>query len=258
MEKEEAYEDFMQRIRHYETVYKTITFSDDKNLSFIKIVNAGKQFYINKIDGYIQSRVVYFLTNIHIRKRSIYLALHGECNITTNRQSSDYHLSSKGIEFAERLGEHFKKLDIDNIKIWTSTLNPTVETAKYMNIGGWEMWKALDGIKYGELHGMSSDKIYQKYSNQTTPDGSPSSFLWSYPSGESYKDLVNRLEPIIMELERQSNVLLICHKTVMRCLLSYFLEKSSNELPFETVYTNTLIEIIPIAYGCRLEKIHFN
>lgn len=42
---------------------------------------------------------------------------------------------------------------------------------------------------------------------------------------QSYEDLVHRLEPVIMELERQENVLVICHQAVMRCLLAYFLNK---------------------------------
>lgn len=42
---------------------------------------------------------------------------------------------------------------------------------------------------------------------------------------QSYEDLVHRLEPVIMELERQENVLVICHQAVMRCLLAYFLDK---------------------------------
>lgn len=32
-----------------------------------------------------------------------------------------------------------------------------------------------------------------------------------------------------MELERQKNVLVICHQAVMRCLLAYFLDKSAGE-----------------------------
>lgn len=49
------------------------------------------------------------------------------------------------------------------------------------------------------------------------------------PPLQSYEDLVQRLEPVIMELERQENVLVICHQAVMRCLLAYFLDKSSGE-----------------------------
>lgn len=36
---------------------------------------------------------------------------------------------------------------------------------------------------------------------------------------QSYEDLVARLEPVIMELERQQNVLVIGHQAVLRCLL---------------------------------------
>lgn len=46
---------------------------------------------------------------------------------------------------------------------------------------------------------------------------------------QSYEDLVQRLEPVIMELERQENVLVICHQAVMRCLLAYFLDKTAGE-----------------------------
>lgn len=33
-----------------------------------------------------------------------------------------------------------------------------------------------------------------------------------------------------MELERQGNVLVICHQAVMRCLLAYFLDKSAGSV----------------------------
>lgn len=44
---------------------------------------------------------------------------------------------------------------------------------------------------------------------------------------QSYQDLVARLEPVIMELERQENVLVICSQAVARCLMAYFMEKDS-------------------------------
>ena len=46
-------------------------------------------------------------------------------------------------------------------------------------------------------------------------------YHYRYPSGESYEDLVARLEPVIMELERQSNVLVVSHQAVLRCILAY-------------------------------------
>lgn len=60
---------------------------------------------------------------------------------------------------------------------------------------------------------------------------------------QSYEDLVHRLEPVIMELERQENVLVICHQAIMRCLLAYFLDKSAGETrpPTEANVANTPI-----------------
>jgi len=39
-----------------------------------------------------------------------------------------------------------------------------------------------------------------------------------------------RIEPVIMELERQEDVLVVCHQAVARCLLAYFLDISQGTL----------------------------
>ena len=52
-----------------------------------------------------------------------------------------------------------------------------------------------------------------------------SSYLHHHFAVQSYEDLVARLEPVIMELERQENVLVVAHQAVLRCLLAYFLDK---------------------------------
>ena len=38
-----------------------------------------------------------------------------------------------------------------------------------------------------------------------------------------------RLESVIMELERQENVLVVGHQAVLRCVLAYFLDKPGGE-----------------------------
>lgn len=40
-------------------------------------------------------------------------------------------------------------------------------------------------------------------------------FLTHTEGGESYRDVVVRLEPVIMELERQENILIIGHQVKM-------------------------------------------
>lgn len=70
---EAAAQDFRNRIRNYEKVYETID-EDEKDLTYVKMIDVGKQVIINQIKDYLQSRVVYYLMNLHIRPRSIWLS----------------------------------------------------------------------------------------------------------------------------------------------------------------------------------------
>lgn len=73
---------------------------------------------------------------------------------------------------------------------------------------------------------MTYEEIQEKYPDDFTARDC-NKFAYRYPRGESYEDLVARLEPVIMELERQENVLVVSHQAVLRCLLAYFLDKSA-------------------------------
>lgn len=67
--------DFRNRIRNYEKVYKSLNEDgDEDDLTFLKIMNVGKQVIINRIRDYLQSRIVYYLMNLHIRPRSVWLS----------------------------------------------------------------------------------------------------------------------------------------------------------------------------------------
>jgi 6-phosphofructo-2-kinase / fructose-2,6-biphosphatase 2 len=70
---ESAATDFIKRIRNYEKVYETID-KDESHLTYLKIMDVGKQVIINRIQDYLQSRVVYYLMNLHIKPRSIWLS----------------------------------------------------------------------------------------------------------------------------------------------------------------------------------------
>lgn len=62
----------------------------------------GQKIVVNNIQGYLQSRVVFFLMNIHNRQRTIYLARAGEALIE-HLYKADADLSSLGWEYADEL-----------------------------------------------------------------------------------------------------------------------------------------------------------
>lgn len=67
-----------------------------------------------------------------------------------------------------------------------------------------------------------------------------------YPQGESYVDVIERLEAVIFELERAKGpVLVIGHQAVLRCLYGYFLDTPLDEIPFLDIPLHTVIKLIP-------------
>ena len=73
-----------------------------------------------------------------------------------------------------------------------------------------------DGLTYAEIktqfpevaEGRSNDKL-----------------RYRYPQGESYEDVIRRVEPIILALEhRSSPVLVVAHQAILRVIYGYFMD----------------------------------
>ncbi|KAK7102211.1 hypothetical protein V1264_020465 [Littorina saxatilis] len=251
-DKNEAVKDFLQRIEHYRHTYETMDDATERDLSYIQIFNQGERFIVNKLAGHLQSRVVYYLMNIHVLPRTIYLTRHGESAMNLlGKIGGDSDLSERGWAYAEALGRFVEEENIPQLKVWTSELKRTIQTSRYVNAPK-EHWKALNEIDAGVCEGMTYEEIQQKYPEEFALRDQDK-FHYRYPSGESYQDLVARLEPVILELERQENVMVICHQAVCRCLLAYFQDKSAEDLPYLKVPLHTVVKLTPVAYGCRVE-----
>ncbi|TRY98614.1 hypothetical protein DNTS_005288 [Danionella cerebrum] len=250
-----------------------------RELSFIQVINVGQRFLVNRVQDYIQSKIVYYLMNIHVQKHSIYLCRHGESEHNVQGCiGGDSELSARGKEFSRALRVFLEKQKIPDLKVWTSQLRRSIQTAEELCVP-YEQWKILNEIDAGICEEMTYEKIEETYPNEFILRDQDK-YHYRYPGGEvsgnrnnvlrdessgvltrrsrvfcaialdvlprmmaldlrtehlalsterSYQDLVQRLEPVIMELERQGNVLVVCHQAVMRCLLAYFLDKSASE-----------------------------
>lgn len=71
----------------------------ERDLSYIKIMDVGQSYVVNRVADHIQSRIVYYLMNIHVTPRSIYLCRHGESELNLKgRIGGDPGLSPRGRE----------------------------------------------------------------------------------------------------------------------------------------------------------------
>ncbi|XP_045634433.1 6-phosphofructo-2-kinase/fructose-2,6-bisphosphatase 4 isoform X4 [Ursus americanus] len=254
---DEATEDFMRRIECYENSYESLDEDLDRDLSYIKIMDVGQSYVVNRVADHIQSRIVYYLMNIHVTPRSIYLCRHGESELNLKgRIGGDPGLSPRGREFARSLAQFIRDQNIKDLKVWTSQMKRTIQTAEALGVP-YEQWKVLNEIDAGVCEEMTYEEIQDHYPLEFALRDQDK-YRYRYPKGESYEDLVQRLEPVIMELERQENVLVICHQAVMRCLLAYFLDKAAEQLPYLKCPLHTVLKLTPVAYGCKVESIFLN
>uniref|UniRef100_A0A8B9H986 6-phosphofructo-2-kinase/fructose-2,6-biphosphatase 3 n=1 Tax=Astyanax mexicanus TaxID=7994 RepID=A0A8B9H986_ASTMX len=256
--KTDAMEDFHKRIECYRVNYQPLDpDSYDRNMSFIKVIDVGRRFLVNRIQDHIQSRIVYYLMNIHVQPRSIYLCRHGESQHNLQgRLGGDSGLSTRGRKFSSALAKFVEEQNLKDLKVWTSQLRRSIQTAEALNVP-YEQWKALNEIDAGVCEEMTYEEMRERYPEEFSLRDQDK-YYYRYPTGESYQDLVQRVEPVIMELERQENVLVICHQAVMRCLLAYFLDKSADEMPYLKCPLHTVLKLTPVAYGCKVESISLN
>ncbi|XP_073456304.1 6-phosphofructo-2-kinase/fructose-2,6-bisphosphatase 1 isoform X3 [Aquarana catesbeiana] len=256
-DREKVLEDFLKRIDCYQMNYEPLHDDLDSSLSYIKIFNVGSRYLVNRVQDHIQSRAVYYLMNIHVTPRSIYLSRHGESELNLlGRIGGDSGLSVRGKQYAHELGNFIKSQQIPDLKVWTSHMKRTIQTAEALHVP-YEQWKALNEIDAGVCEEMTYEEIQDHFPEEFALRDQDK-YRYRYPKGESYEDIVQRLEPVIMELERQENVLVICHQAVMRCLLAYFLDKTAEELPYLKCPLHTVLKLTPVAYGCKVESIYLN
>eukprot|EP00252_Welwitschia_mirabilis_P010042 TRINITY_DN23090_c0_g1_i1.p1 TRINITY_DN23090_c0_g1~~TRINITY_DN23090_c0_g1_i1.p1 ORF type:complete len:739 (+),score=158.26 TRINITY_DN23090_c0_g1_i1:395-2611(+) len=237
--------DFKIRLSNYEKVYEPV-----EEGSFIKMIDMvsghGGQIQVNNISGYLPGRIVFFLVNTHLTPRPILLTRHGESRDNVRgRIGGDSVLSEAGEKYAKKLADFVnKRLKSERAaSIWTSTLQRSILSARH--IGGFPkiQWRALDEIYAGVCDGMTYEEIKKNMPEEYEARKSDK-LRYRYPRGESYLDVIQRLEPVIIELERQrAPVVVIAHQAVLRALYAYFADRPLKEVPHIEVPLHTIIEI---------------
>ncbi|KAI5576720.1 hypothetical protein BDE02_09G063900 [Populus trichocarpa] len=242
---EAGLQDFKSRLSNYEKVYEPV-----EEGSYIKMIDMvsghGGQIQVNNISGYLPGRIVFFLVNTHLTPRPILLTRHGESRDNVRgRIGGDTVLSDAGEIYAKKLANFVeKRLKSEKAaSIWTSTLQRTIITASPIIGFPKIQWRALDEINAGVCDGMTYEEI-KKNMPEEYEARRKDKLRYRYPRGESYLDVIQRLEPVIIELERQrAPVVVISHQAVLRALYAYFADRPLKEIPHIEVPLHTIIEI---------------
>ncbi|WFC99621.1 hypothetical protein MYAM1_002366 [Malassezia yamatoensis] len=280
---EDVMKSFKLRIEDHQKYYEPIT---DPSFPYVQMLNLGQRISMNNVHGYLQNRIIFFLMNIHNRERTIYFARAGEA-LVEHSYKSDAELSSLGKDYASRLCQFVMALRKDHrairtyspapsqkhrvswlsnsaelkrsssdaarssLQVWCSTRRRSVQTAAPFRLAG---CKVVELSRLCEMHpgvvdGMSSEEIAARFPD-SIEGKARDPYRFRFPRAESYHDLALRLEPIIFELERtQEDVLIVGQSSVLRCLIAYLQGNKPAEIPFIQVREGDLVEILPQAFG---------
>lgn len=254
------------RIPQFETM-------EEQDLNYIKMINAGERLIVNNCSfGYLSNRIVFYLLNLHIKSRHTYFVRAG-VSLEADSYKADTSLTEQGDDYAKKMTEgllqHRKAerqamadqgihgTEPKPLIAWTSTRRRTLETAKYLHEMGFKVLQRsqLSQLNPGVYENMSEKEIREEYPEEVIKhDLDP--YHHRYPRAESYHDLALRLEPIILELEREQNdLLIIAHESVLRVLYGYLMACNAADIPFLSFPRDEIIEIIPTSYQNEARRI---
>jgi broad specificity phosphatase PhoE/predicted kinase len=249
---EEAVRDFRMRIEHYRRGYAEVA---EEEGPFVKIVDVGQTIHLHRIEGYVPSRVAHFLKSLHARPRTVWLTRHGESTFNiAGRIGGDAPLSAEGRAYAARLARAAAERMGPEAVVWTSTLRRTIETAEIVG-RPYRPLRALDEIDAGVCDGMTYAEIAATMPTEYQARAADK-FRYRYPRGESYQDVIRRLEPVIFELEREgAPVLIVGHQGVLRALYAYLMDRPPDACPYVSIPLHTILEIEATAYGSEERRV---
>jgi broad specificity phosphatase PhoE/predicted kinase len=254
---DEAASDFRARIANYERVYERVA---DEEGSYVKLIDLGAKVIAHRIESYLPSRIVSFLLSSHVTQRPVFLTRHGESlwNLA-GRIGGNPELSTRGEGYARALGMFLPDLTErlglgDGVEgrpvVWTSTLRRAIQTARHLPWSKRQI-RALDEIHAGVCEGMTYAQIEKQMPDEFDARARDK-LRYRYPRGESYEDVIQRLEPVLIEIERQRTpVVVVAHNAVIRALYAYFMDWPPEVCPHLDVPLHTFIELREAAYGCE-------
>jgi broad specificity phosphatase PhoE/predicted kinase len=229
-----ALESFRQRIRFYESIYESLDVEANRILvdSFESCILQEQISdvlpYYDRIRDILTTRVV----------RNLFLVRHGETYFNLeDRIGGDSDLTDRGMSQAEALADHFAVHRIPII--FTSNHKRTLQTAKPI-AEKQEHCSIIRLPEFNEIHaGICEGMTYQEIREQMPHIAlarRPNKYRYVYPEGEGYRTMEERVQRGLKKVfylnNYDENIMIVGHRAVNRMILSFFLRRQEEEIPY--------------------------
>lgn len=121
------------------------------------------------------------------------------------------------------------------------------ESSMYINYPKTTL-RILEDLDPGTCSGMTRSE-FQTQREEEYQQSLKHPLVFRYPKGENYIDVMHRIEPLLFELERtRDSVLVIAPRAVLRCMFCYFMGENVESIPQINVEQHTIYELQPKSY----------
>jgi broad specificity phosphatase PhoE/predicted kinase len=235
MNQDEAIASFTQRIAYYESIYDPVNGEGN----YIKVDSLDNKIIEEDITDnvpYLDQIRDFLLTDL---VKNLYLIRHGETHFNLeNRIGGDSPLTEKGDLQARKLAMYFQRKKIP--LIFTSTKVRTIQTAVPIRDMQKECSSIIPLAEFNEIHSgicecMSYEEI-KKGMSEVYFSRKRDKYNYVYPQGEGYASMEKRIERGIKKALYLSkpldNIMIIGHRAVNRMILSHFLFRRREDVPY--------------------------
>jgi broad specificity phosphatase PhoE len=244
--KDRAAKEFFKRIDYYRMIYNPLK-SERNYLRIDSLQNMIIEEKHSDVIPFYERLRDYLVTD---EVKNLFLIRHTETEYNVaNRIGGDSKLTNKGRAQAKALGDFFKKIKISYI--FTSGKIRTIDTARAIS----EMQddcriislKEFDEIDAGICERMSYEDIEKKLPHVFKKRGADK-YHYVYPDGESYETMKHRITQGIKKAfflnRRANNIMIIGHQAVNRMVLSHFLYRREDDVPYIYVPQDRFYHIV--------------
>jgi len=225
---------FKKRISYYEGIYRPLR--NERN--FIKVDTFNYRILREKVDASLPfvDRIRDFLVTPFIK--NLYLIRHTETYFNLqDRIGGDSRLTPEGHAQARKLAQHFSRIRIP--LIFTSSLKRTIETSRAISEAQQDcriiQLPEFNEIDSGVCEGMSYAEIREKMP-EVAEARKRNKYYYVYPGGEGYVSMEERIErglkKVLYLSKHSDNIMIVGHRAVNRMILSYFVYKRKEDVPY--------------------------
>ena len=189
-----------------------------------------------------------------MKEKIIYVSRHGQSEFNVKKLvGGNSGLTLEGKNYSKLLFNYFSD---KKVKVFTSQLKRTIQTGKYFSKT--ERFEELNEINSGICDSLTYQEIEKKYPEEFNKRKN-NKYYYRYPEGESYADINDRLKTIYQLIDNSDqDILIICHQAVLRVLISNYIKRELEEIPYLEVSLNTVYKITINDDLYKIKKIELN